>query len=343
MALPASGYATGIITAPDGDIDDYVGIVDLAIVCSDSSDFSSGWNTDSNGYGRVAMDSGPTELASDWIDLDNGSETGIVRFYVSTVLAAATEAARTVRLYPPNTSNSQYSAGDTYGSDNAYDSDWWGYWPLGGGDDRTSNSRDMTGVGSPTIGGVAGKIGNGTDYSGSQYSFVNEVVSSYPVMLLTWAEPDDVTGNYVTLCVGGSSDTLFLWQPENDLRARIYSDFDEISNGLSQNTFYHHTGRITSGEVECYQDGTGSGSPTSHSNSFPSETSTVIGAFYFSSSFLLEYDGILQECQVHTEERSDNWITQEYNQTNDNDTFWGAWSWQAVVDESNAPFFGCNF
>ena len=39
------------------------------------------------------------------------------------------------------------------------------------------------------------------------------------------------------------------------------------------------------------------------------------------------WQGDLQEVQIHNIALSDDWLTEEYAQTNDNGSFWGAWSW----------------
>lgn len=327
MSLPAgNNFSTAYYAAPSGDIAGYSAIIDLSNL---DSDYKSNWNSDDNGRQRAALNSDGTELASDLINSDYSSGTGLQRIYVGNAYAAATQAARTVRAYPANTANAQYAHDDTYGSDNAYDSYWWGYWPNGGGTDRTSNSHDMTAVGSPSIGGASGQIGNATDFNGSdQYCYVASVPSSYPVSMMCWHRPDTVSTSQVPLCVCGSTINVRLLQSNDGTRARIGSTYDSLYSVLGIDTWEHFAGRFTSSEIEVYDDGVGSGSPESNSESFPSETYTAISGFNYNTVWIGVYDGIIQEAQLHIAERADDWIAQEYNQTNDNSTFWGTWTWQ---------------
>lgn len=53
---------------------------------------------------------------------------------------------------------------DTYGQYNAYTNDVEGYYPSGGGNDRTGNQLNLTATGSPTI--TTGQIGAGYSYDG---------------------------------------------------------------------------------------------------------------------------------------------------------------------------------
>jgi hypothetical protein len=42
------------------------------------------------------------------------------------------------------------------------------------------------------------------------------------------------------------------------------------------------------------------------------------------------YNDLICEVQWHTTELSAAWIDEEYDQTNNNTTFWGTWSWESV-------------
>jgi hypothetical protein len=42
------------------------------------------------------------------------------------------------------------------------------------------------------------------------------------------------------------------------------------------------------------------------------------------------FDGRQQHIQIHSTALSADWIALEYDQTNDNATFWGAWTWNSA-------------
>ena len=142
MAVPTTGYASATIQNPDSALTDFTLIIDLAEIISDEADFGTAFNTDDQGRGRAYKSDGTTELACDWIDLDNSNSTGLLRVKFSGSLAST--GTQTIRIYPPNTGNSQYAADDTYGSDNAYDDSWESYLPTQSDFlDRTSNGNDL--------------------------------------------------------------------------------------------------------------------------------------------------------------------------------------------------------
>ena len=144
MALPSAGYDKAIYQAPAGDITGFTAIVNSE---NFSTDFWTDVNSSDGTRARFAKDTTPTEIAFDFIDFDDTGETGLARVYIGNSFAADSAATRTIRAYAPNTRNTAYSSSDTYGSDNAYDSDWLAYYPAGGITDRTSNGNDGTGAG----------------------------------------------------------------------------------------------------------------------------------------------------------------------------------------------------
>lgn len=330
MALPATGYDLATISNPSSALTDFTLVVDL-------SRMSSSWwadvNTSDGTRGRAAKSDG-TELACDWIDFDDTAETGILRVLWSGTLAAT--GTQQIRIYPPNTRNDAVAADGTYGSDNAYDSYWWGYYPDGGGSDRTANGRSMTASGSPTVGGIAGKIGMATDYNGtSQYSYYSGTPSGYPLIMMCWHRPGALQSK-APVCIGGSTNIIRLYQVNAAIDCRCVSAADTIYSVISTDVWHHFAGRITSSEVEVYSNGSGSGSPASHSTLYPSNTIISIGAQNYNGVYAY-YDGSISETQIHITERADEWISYEYDQTSDNTTFWGTWVWQSPSGATILP------
>jgi len=331
--IPSSGYASQTVTNPSGALTDFTLIIDLANVCADQANFSTDWNTDTGGYGKATKGDGTTELATDWIDLDNSAETGWVRVKWSGTLASS--GSQTVRLFPPNTGNDLYAANNAYGSDNAYDSNWLAYWPDGGGTDRTSNGFDGTEVGSITAGDSAGKIGAGTDFPGSSGNLITVanmgISGDQSLSILSWINPDVEDRNVVfgfgdpgtarQSCgfrTGDTDDYVWYWWAADITGASAYADY-------AAQGWLHYVGTYDTGTStrRIYEDDIELDNDTPANADWQNQDYTI-GAF--NDEFM---NGVINELQIHTTARSTDWLSEEYNQTDDNDTFWGAWAWTA--------------
>lgn len=348
MALPSTGYGTATITNPGGALTDFTLMIDLSRM------HASWWaevDTADGTKGRASKED-ETELATDWIDFNDSLETGWLRVKYSGTLAAS--GVQDIRIYPPVAANSSNAPGATYGSDNAYDANWEGYWPDGGGDDRTSNGLDLT-QHSITAGDSTGKVGRGTGYlgkgvSGDDYADVAVSGVSEPITLMGWAKDDtsnhndedimgladkDVTGKYHRMIALGT---------ENDGNSYVQAfTFDGSTAGASDQltgdwTSWHHaTAVFASGSSRsAYADAT---APTANTDS-----RTVTGIDLLSvgragdSTPRGYFDGILNELQFHSVVRVADWIAEEYAQTNDNATFWGSWGWTAGAAGAAQPW-----
>lgn len=142
MAVPASGYDIATITNPGSALTDFTLMIDLSRM---TTDFKTNWNSSDGGRGRASKNDGTTELACDFIDIDHTAKTGWLRVKWSGTLAST--GTQKIRIFPPNTANTLYASADTYGSDNAYDAGWEGYYPVFGDTgtiltDRTSHGED---------------------------------------------------------------------------------------------------------------------------------------------------------------------------------------------------------
>ena len=194
-ALPTGeGYLEITLPAPDSAISNASILVDLSDHTLNSS-WTAQWNTNSNGYGRASKEDGTTELATDWIDLDYTAETGQVRVLYS---GSWSSTSNKIRLWPPNTARSQYSASDTYGSENAYESNLAGAWPLSvDANDRTSNGTTLSEYGSISVGGQSGQAGDSTlfDDASSQYLTTGSVTYNFAnaLTMVAWFKLDDTT------------------------------------------------------------------------------------------------------------------------------------------------------
>lgn len=327
MALPATTYDTATLVNPGSSLTDFTLIVDL-------SRMSAAWwtavDTSDGTKGRAAKDSGPTELACDWIDFDSVNETGLLRVKWSGTLASS--GTQTLRIYPPQAANASVAASDTYGSDNAYDSDWVGYWPLHDANDRTANGYDLTAQGGVTVGGATGKLGAATDFDGSNDRL--EITSAtphdgYSATWMCWMNQDSTSYRYVMI-----SDQGPLGAPYRRLRNGTYPGVGEY-DGLTQydilnfnvtattGTWYMVSGRFESTTSRyAWTNKTISSQNTSNVDSTGCDRFAIGGAIWGGAYF----DGAVQHAQIHSASRANDWIEYEYDQMDDQATFWGTWT-----------------
>ena len=331
MALPSSTYDTATLVNPTSSLTDFTLIVDL-------SRMSAAWwaavDTSDGTKGRAAKDSGPTELACDWIDFDDANETGLLRVKWSGTLASS--GTQTLRVYPPMAANASVAASDTYGSDNAYDADWLGYWPLHDANDRTANGNHLTANGGVTAGGATGKIGRATDFDGSDdyFSRTNLTVAlgqSFSLWHEQWqaGSPfhNSVTANVT--CVGLRTPAIGRWDCTW-----------EISNvGYPR----YKTGGPT-GDAHVFATASTGGVTTLHINGNIESTaasgfgqSGTSGEMNIGSTSNGKWLGWINEVQYHDVERTSEWAAYEYDQTNDQATFWGTWTNTPVAGGISIP------
>lgn len=333
MPLPATGYDTATVTNPSSALTDFTLMVDLSRM---SSSWWAAVDTSDGTKGRAAIDSSETELATDWIDFDDSGETGWLRVKWSGTLASS--GTQVLRIYPPQTANSSYAAGDTYGSDNAYDSDWLIYWTLdvGPANDRTGNGNDGTATG--TFSDVTGQVDGAKAVTGSQRIASPEVTgfaSGYTLMC--WGKTTaSAVGSLISSDdnVGGVGNRR--WQFRFDSSGKIgFIRFDSspsvvtniLSSGAENDGNWHHlAARFDSASgSDIFVDGSidGSDSVTTANNN----VSENIWACARKNTFDDTLSGSLDDVQVHTAPRSDAWVGSERSQTNDNAAFWGTWTW----------------
>jgi hypothetical protein len=340
MALPSTGYGLATVTNPGSALTDFTVIVDLSRM------HASWWaevDTSDGTKGRAAIDSTEAELPCDWIDFDDTAETGFLRVKWSGTLSAS--GTQKLRVYPPVAANASVAANATYGSDNAYDLYWQGYWPDGGGNDRTKNSYHLSAAGSPSIGGTNGPLGKGTEYNGiDQSSYIEMgVVPNLPSTLFGWFNPVEL--HYGTLICPSRFNASNIYrqlsnrtEAEGDVLRALSRD--GTAGGPSSTKDYEldkwQSGAgvyIEGTEATVYLDGGNSasleslGTPTGINN-------FEIGAIGRSNAHasVTKFKGVLSQLHAHSIDRDGAWIAYEDLQVRDNNTFWGNWIWKFAVD-----------
>jgi len=332
MAIPSTTYDIATATNPTSALTDFTFMIDL-------SRMSAAWwaevDTSDGTRGRASKNDGTTELATDWIDFNDTAETGWLRVKWTGTLASS--GTQIVRVYPPNTGNVAYGVSDTYGQYNAYDSDFAAYYPNGGGTDRTSGQTTLSGAGSISEGDSAGKIGVSTSYDGSTQYFEADStpVTSQPLTFIVWAKPD-VIGykTAIQLSDKSQSDTWYaltqatsgkLWEwcrtPASSAGGRVES----ITNNISTTSWNQYTGLEYTSSSRAIRLNN-SNEATNSTDLTPTGLDRTSVGRAGDSSPGAYFDGLLQEVQIHSAARSDSHLSEEYNQTNDNATFWGTWT-----------------
>ena len=137
------------------------------------------------------------------------------------------------------------------------------------------------------------------------------VINAWPVSFCIWYNADDISSNQniMRLYESGDTSTFMVIQVRSSGNVRFQLSQTGESNINDQTTSTISTGawnmfgaRITSSELEIYLNGSGTGSPTSHSRSADSWDSVVVGATHSGAT---EADGKLARCAVWTGELSD--------------------------------------
>lgn len=330
MALPSTTYDTATLVNPGSSLTDFTLIVDLSRM---SAAWWSAVDTSDGTKGRAAKDSGPTELACDWIDFDDVAETGLLRVKWSGTLSDT--GTQTLRIYPPQAANASVAANATYGSDNAYDSDWAAYWPLHDANDRTSNGYDLTAQGGVTAGGVAGKLGAATDFDGSDDWF--ERTASAPntgpgKTLIAWVNYD--AQSYVSriLEIQDTSNNSYqqILHVFSTIRANEYDGSTQggpTASVPATGTWCQTTAQfVTATSRYAFVNKTKSSQNTASIDSTGDGTADRLGIGAASDGSGTHMDAKIQHVQAHSIARADDWIEYEYDQMNDQATFWGTWT-----------------
>lgn len=340
-------HALATITNPSSALTDFTLIVNLA-------NMPAGWwsavDTADGTKGRVFKGDGTTELASDWIDFDNGAETGLLRVKWSGTLASS--GTQQLWIEPPKAANSSYAADDTYGSDNAYDEYWHAYYADGGITDRTVNGLDGSENGGVSSGGVAGVCGLATDYDGSN-DYVEiadpfvEIFDDAAHTIVAFFSGDTRYNNHILVGyedAGGTGDGDYWMQiMYNNTFTRRESTYDDDINKreiyasltLTANVWYMFGGAQDPGSSLYYAifNGSLATSGADNTGAYDAANSVYLGA-NVRGEWL---NGKMQHVSFHTILRPNEWLAEEYSQITDNSTFWGEWTWVSAGGGISIP------
>lgn len=324
---PSTGYDS-FSFGVTADVDDFTFKHDLAL------EHANWWtaNDTADGTKGLVFDSdGSTQRASDWMDFDNGAETGIVTFQRAGTTSAL-GGPYTQRFYVPMAANPSVGVGDTYGQYNAYVSTIKKYWPGFDGADRTSIGDDLTAQGGLTFGTGTGKVGSCIDFeaSSSHYATAGTTgMSASAGAYFAWVKPESLTPvDYLMSHYNGGHRIYMLIETGNDYKGGLGSQYNNLasSTAASAGTWVHIVVVWNGGNSEIFIDGVsdGTGTYTGLSSIGSSmQLAAVLGGSFF--------DGLLNEIQVHSTVPADDWIAEDRTQTNDQSAYWGAPTWTAAA------------
>lgn len=337
---PSTGYAVATASNPASALTDFTLMVDLSTM---PALWWSTVDTTDGTKGRTFKDDGVTELAVDWIDFDDTAETGWARIKWSGSLAST--GTQKVRIYPPVAANASVAQGDTYGQHNAYASHWAAYWTFDGGDltDRTSNNVDLTNNGATT--GATGKVGEAFDFEFSESDYLDSSsvpATAYPVTVMAWMQAESLPsvngedGTLIAIYRSGTFEWLITVQiddsstPNNAPVCRTRdAGLATATHGsaMSAATWHFVDAHATSSEVAINLD-RGTEVTQAHSETPTNINLTEVGRNLQGGG--REWDGLIDDLQVHSVELADAWRDHEHDQTNSQSTFWGTWTWVAA-------------
>jgi len=228
-----------------------------------------------------------------------------------------------------------YAVGATYGR-NAV---WTGYsavWHLG---EASGNAFDSTGAGNDltdnnTVGSATGQIGDGRDFvtgSSEHLEASSSIVDGAgDVSFSLWVK-FDINQNQMLVGNGDNSSGWYLYYAaggNQEYRFRVGSTINLIEYGItpSLSEFHHVVGTYDTSEnrAKLYIAGALVSSQSVSAFQGSATNNLVLGSWKNGAG--LFFDGKEDECRVSTIIFSDDWVETEYNNQNDEATFWGTWT-----------------
>lgn len=340
-----SGYDTVTLANPSSSLSNFT----VAINLSELSTYGGfGSKVQNDGADIRVTKSDGTELPFDLIgwNFNSGSPTGILRIkWTGSLASSGTHQIYIWTGYVAGTAVA-YDANETYGSDNAYDANYMGYWPLSSDfNDRTSNNIDLSGNGSISAGGAAGAFGASTDFDGTNdyLNGVSSLPTQYTITATVYNDVEPTQANAPTGCY-----TTFAELPGSSTsdRGLGYEDVADVitgyhydgtpktatSNAVTPSGAWVCGGSTYSGiQVVAYANGS-PGTPISAGNPYTGYVTPEFIIGRFSGGY---FDGKMQHVSLHNVARSSAWMAYEYNQLMNNITFHTYSGWTNTIINLN--------
>lgn len=304
---------------------------------------------------RVTTADGSTECAIWVVDVDTGTDTGMVIFETIGLSASVNT---DYRVYAGNASATMYAATDTYGQYNVFPSSVTMFYPLCGANplnNAAQNAYHLSVSGSPTT--SSGSPTEGAEsyiFSGSgQYLYAGTPpMIDWPVSISGWFNSDSATlaQTIAALADTGQSDNYAVLELAgttggDPVRFRAYGDggserIAASSTGYSADTWMFAQGGFDNANVTARISGANTGTNTSAPVS--ADFNTISIAVARRSSLTNYFDGELSLIEYSNVARSANYSLTMYHAFNSGTTFYTAGSWNAAGGGSTTGsfFFG---
>lgn len=329
MTLPATGgYASYTPALPTGTAKtDWRGV---GIIDSSQTDFwAEAENVDAR-RARFAADAGPTEIPGAPILYDYANQLFIFAYKVT----MPTSSGPTIRVYPPTTLNTTYSASDTYGSDNAFDSGWEAFLPLvEDPEDSAPQFLDLTVNGNH--GTANGTILNSQKTTGGPINIALTLNNSQYIQLgsghglsnqFSWAA---WLTNVAGIATPNPFPRIIYFDADNFMELRTFSRHEYgATNTGNDTTNWSSAEQIgetvdSSGNGQEYADGT--------ADAFTVGTPALSGkTIQFPQDSTVGLNGTpIAMIEVHNVVRDAGWMAYNYTMLSDIATYMGTISWTA--------------
>ena len=236
---------------------------------------------------------------------------------------------------------SDYATTATYGR-NAVWGDYSAVWHMGNSTDSTGNGNTLSAIGGVTIGGATGKFGSATDFDGSDDRVTAADDASLDVLagdftLQSWVNPD-VVGFQPYMNKGRRSGGRPAYSLDLHNNGQLGSFLqDDLSGFVAPEAGSYSAGawvqhittfdRSANGVMYVNATSVATTSITAENGSINTTDTFNIGARLGSYGYPSSYfNGKVSEARLLKSLLSANWITTEYNNQNDEATFWGTWT-----------------
>jgi hypothetical protein len=216
-----------------------------------------------------------------------------------------------------------YAVGATYGRNAVWSNGFGGVWHMGAGvlvDSTGQVGNSTTNEGTATT----GKVGDATDYNGSQRTIIPNAASINIGDELTysmWTNADsfgralEKSDAFFFIDYSGAGSLGPLVKPNNEV-----ADIGNLTTGQ----WYNLVGRfsVTSDTLDAIRDGV-----VIDTTSFAGPIDTPGLPLYIGADDGTgRYDGRIDEVRISSVKRSIEWLALEHTNQNDEATFWGTWT-----------------
>jgi hypothetical protein len=318
-------------TKVDSTESDFTVTIDLSDL---DSDFWTNVKSD-GGDIRITQSNGTTQQAVDLKNFDGVTDTGQVHFKASSISSVVDT---DFYIYYGNAAASQPSESDTYGAQNAYDSNTEAYWhleedPTGSPPqmlDSTANNHDGTTNGMAGSNQVTGKIGSALDFESLDRVDKGFKVTSTSGTLMMWIKASTTVTNNSTPCAQNSASNGWYGFGIQYTSSNDRWNFELGGPSGSHITYVDRDGTnwqhvaftYTTTATEAFDNG--SSVRTAGGATIDNNTQNFhLGVYHFNAGYFFYLDdAILDEVSLHNVVRSDGWIGTTYNNQNSPSTFY---------------------